>query len=121
MDDNEEKKASVGRPKIEFDEADWDNIKKMCQIFMTKVEIAGMFNCSEDTIEKRIKERYGMNFTAYYKEASAGGKMSLRRSQFKSAVENGNVAMLIWMGKQHLGQSDQPIPEADNEFEYPDP
>jgi hypothetical protein len=34
------------------------------------------------------------------------GKASLRRMQFKAA-EDGNVTMLIWLGKQFLGQKDQ--------------
>jgi hypothetical protein len=32
--------------------------------------------------------------------------MSLRRLQAKKAAE-GNVTMLIWLGKQYLGQSDR--------------
>jgi len=44
--------------------------------------------------------------------------MSLRRLQMKSA-QKGSVPMQIWMGKQQLGQSDQPIPEQEDEFQYP--
>ncbi len=32
--------------------------------------------------------------------------MSLRRLQWKAAKEN-NVTMLIWLGKQYLGQTDK--------------
>jgi hypothetical protein len=34
------------------------------------------------------------------------GRMSLRRLQWKKAQE-GNTTMLIWLGKQYLGQSDK--------------
>lgn len=34
------------------------------------------------------------------------GKQSLRRKQFKAA-ENGNPTMLVWLGKQYLGQTDK--------------
>jgi hypothetical protein len=34
--------------------------------------------------------------------------VSLRRAQFKAAKE-GNVTMLIWLGKQRLGQKNEPI------------
>ena len=33
--------------------------------------------------------------------------MSLRRRQFKTALEDGNVTMQIWLGKQHLDQTDK--------------
>lgn len=36
----------------------------------------------------------------------AGGKASLRRMQWKSA-EDGNTTMLIWLGKNILGQTDK--------------
>ena len=34
------------------------------------------------------------------------GKISLRRAQFEKAL-GGNVAMQIWLGKQHLDQRDK--------------
>ena len=34
-------------------------------------------------------------------------KRELREKQWEVAME-GNVQMLIWLGKQHLGQSDKP-------------
>lgn len=34
------------------------------------------------------------------------GRQSLRRKQFKAA-ESGNSTMLVWLGKQYLGQSDK--------------
>lgn len=47
-----------------------------------------------------------------FKKYSAGGKRSLRRWQMQTA-EKGNVAMLIFLGKQYLGQKDNPD-ESDN-------
>ena len=35
-----------------------------------------------------------------------GRRLALKRAQWKSAM-GGNVAMLIWLGKQDLGQSDK--------------
>ena len=60
-----------------------------------------------DTLDRRLKEDGHGGFTEHYSKKSAGGKMSLRRRQFKSAVEDGNVQMMIWMGKQLLKQSDK--------------
>lgn len=93
----------MGRPKIEID---WDEFNKLCNMQCTLVEIAGWFDCSEDTIERRVKEKYEITFAEHYKKKSAKGKISLRRKQTDIAL-NGNVTMLIWLGKQYLDQSDK--------------
>jgi hypothetical protein len=59
---------------------------------------------SEDTVETRCKEYYNMTLSECFKKFSAGGKMSLRRSQFRLAEKNASMA--IWLGKQYLGQKD---------------
>ena len=97
------KPKKKGRPKIILD---WDEFKKLCEIQCTLEEIAAWFACSPDTIELRCKEEKGMLFTDYFKKHATGGKMSLRRAQFKAAV-GGNSTMLIWMGKQFLEQKDR--------------
>jgi hypothetical protein len=58
---------------------------------------------SEDTIERWCKRTYELGFADAYKKFSATGKTSLRRSQFNVALQ-GNPTMLIWLGKQYLGQ-----------------
>ena len=95
--------SKLGVPKIEIN---WEELDKLCQICCSLVEIAGWFDCSEDTIERRVKEKHGITFAEYYKKKSAGGKISLRRKQFQAAL-SGNITMMIWLGKQHLDQSDK--------------
>lgn len=94
--------AVMGRPKkpIDFDEMD-----KLLNIQATLNEIAGWFDCSEDTIEKRIKDEKGMTFTDYASLKRAGGKIALRRKQFQKAMD-GDTQMLIFLGKVSLGQND---------------
>lgn len=98
------KKANkMGRPKIEIN---WDEFDKLCSMQATLVEIANWFGCSEDTIERRVVETYGVTFAEHYKNKSSKGKISLRRKQFEVAL-TGNTTMLIWLGKQHLDQKDK--------------
>lgn len=97
--------SKMGRPKKQFD---WESFQKLCDIQCTIEEIARFFNLSVDTIERRVKEKYKITFAEHYKIASAQGKMSLRRKQFEIAL-NGNVGMLIWLGKQYLGQTDKQL------------
>ena len=61
-------------------------------------EIAAVVGCSVDTLERRFAETI--------KLGQEKGKTSLRRWQYLAA-EKGNTAMLIWLGKQHLGQKDR--------------
>ena len=98
-----EDSMKTGRPKIEIDFAEVD---KLCQIQCTGEEIASFFGISYDTLERRCKEQFKVSLAEYIKEKSAKGKSSLRRMQWKAAM-NGSVTMLIWLGKQYLGQADK--------------
>lgn len=93
----------AGRPKIKID---WEEFDKLCMIHCTRAEIALWFNISEDTIERACKREKGMHFAVYYDQKKGKGKAALRRKQFQMAMD-GNVALLIWLGKQYLGQSDK--------------
>lgn len=90
-----------GRPKVEIDQK---LFKKLCSMFCTKEEIAGVFECSEDTIERWCKRTYHMNFADVFKKECAHGKISLRRNQFKLSEKN--AAMAIFLGKNYLNQKD---------------
>ena len=95
--------AEMGRPRIEID---WNEFDKLCHMQATLVEIANWFGCSEDTVERRVKETFGVTFAEHYRKKAARGKMSLRRKQLEVAL-SGNTTMLIWLGKQHLEQKDK--------------
>lgn len=94
--------AKMGRPLIEINQEDFE---KLCGMQCTIVEIAGFFNCSEDTIDRWCKRTYGETFALVFKKKSAKGKISVRRKQFQVA-ESGNPTMLIWLGRQYLGQTE---------------
>jgi hypothetical protein len=97
------KKRPRGRPRIEID---WDLFESLCKIQCTLKEIAGIMKCSEDTIERAAKKKYGETFAEVFDRFSSGGKASLRRLQWKAA-QAGNVSMLKWLGIQYLNQSDR--------------
>lgn len=96
----------MARPRKELDAKQWESVESMCNIHCTGEEIAGVLGVSYDTLEKRVRETYEQSFTDYYKIHSSGGKRSLRRLQWQAA-EKGNIGMLIWLGKQWLGQVDK--------------
>lgn len=95
--------AKTGRPPIQINQNEFE---KLCAINCTLEEIAGWFKCSPDTIERWSKKTYGVTFAEVYKKNSSQGKISLRRKMFETAI-GGNVTMMIWLSKQHLGMSDK--------------
>ena len=101
----------MARPKIEID---FKIVKNLCEIQCTGEEIAGVLNINYDTLNARIKEEYGIGFSEYYKKESSPGKTSLRRMQWKAA-DRGNITMLVWLGKQYLGQKDKQELSGDKE------
>ncbi len=94
---------------------DWKVFDDLCGIQCTLEEIASWFDCSEDTIERRVEEHTGLKFADYYAKKRGKGKVSLRRKQFQTALA-GDKTLLIWLGKQYLGQSDKIEVEETNEL-----
>lgn len=92
---------AMGRQRIEIDKKTFENL---CGIQCTLEEIAGVFECSEDTVERWCKRTYRATFADTYKKHSMKGKISLRRSQFRLAEKNASMA--IFLGKNYLGQRD---------------
>lgn len=95
-------KKKKGRPRIEIDKPTFE---KLCHMQSTLEEIAGFFECSEDTIERFCKREYGLLFSEVWKQKSAVGKISLRRHMFQQAEKNPTMA--IWLSKQYLGMTDK--------------
>lgn len=66
-----------------------------------------MMGVSPDTLDRRVREKFGITFAEYSKEKRAAGRMSLRRAQWVTATQSRNPAMQIWLGKNMLGQTDK--------------
>jgi hypothetical protein len=77
-----------------------EEVIKLASIGCKDMEIADWFGISNDTL------RY--NFAVELLKGRESLKQSLRRSQIKLAL-SGNAVMLIWLGKNILGQSDNPL------------
>jgi len=97
--------AKAGRPRKEIN---WDQFEKLCHLHCTLEEICGILDISSDTLERGCKKKYKTNFAVVFRQKAAAGKMSLRRRQYQAAMSpNASPAMLIWLGKQWLGQKDK--------------
>ena len=77
-----------------------EKVEQLASFGCNNKEIAQFYGCSRHLIEKS----YSHNLT----KGRALGKTRLRELQW-AVAEKGNVTMLIWLGKQVLGQSENPM------------
>jgi hypothetical protein len=126
MSNNSVKKRKPGRPRKVID---YGEVEKLSLIQCTEEEIGNVLEISTRTL---IKDK---EFLRVYKKGRSEGKKSLRRLQYEKAQgrtatlakdADGNIlkddkgraiilepgyapdtTMLIWLGKQELGQSDK--------------
>ena len=91
----------MARPHKKIDKLQFENL---CGLQCTLDEMCGFFGCCTDTLEKWCIRTYGQGFSEVFRQKRGLGKISLRRSQWRLAEKNANMA--IWLGKQYLGQTD---------------
>ena len=103
--------AKAGRPKIQIDKAAFE---KLCGLQCSLDEFAAFFECSPDTIERWCKATYDANFADVFAQKRGHGKIALRRAQFQLAQKS--AAMAIFLGKNYLGQLDNPRESETNEI-----
>jgi hypothetical protein len=117
------KARGIRPPSILIKEEDWKIFDALCFAQATLEEIALYYAVSSRTIERAVQRAKKTTFVRYYGQKRVGGNVSLRRKQMELAMK-GNVTMLIWLGKQYLGQTDkQQVAgdfhhEHDHEFQY---
>jgi len=95
---------------------DYKQLDTLCAIHCTGEECAAILRCSYEHLNNTLKKDGHGGFLDYFKEKSSNGKASLRRRQYKLA-EDGNATMLIWLGKQWLGQKE---PESKQHITFDD-
>jgi hypothetical protein len=93
-----------GRP---YKVIDYKMLDNLCALQCTGAEIAGAMGMDYDTLNNGLKRETGKGFTDYFSEKRSVGLISLRRQQYKVAMQ-GNPSLLKWLGQNWLGQSDTP-------------
>lgn len=89
----------MARQRIDLD---IPQLEKLAAMQCSVAEVAAWFGVSETTIRNKLKQaQYGEAFNA----GKAKGRVSLRRAQWDAAKKGSNT-MLVWLGKQWLGQKD---------------
>lgn len=91
-----------GRPPIEMTPQLRRQLVALAQIHCTMEEISAVTEISHDVLLNRPE------FRELVLAGRARGRASLRRLQFQKAAD-GNVPMLVWLGKNLLGQTDRAV------------
>lgn len=76
-------------------------LEKLAAMQCTQAEAAAFFKVSQQTISRKLRQR---KYREVWERGQGTGRASLRRRQWKKDSDT----MLIWLGKQYLGQRDHP-------------
>lgn len=94
----------MARPLKEIDQTQFE---KLCGLQCTEPEICAFFSVTDKTLSSWCKRTYGKGFSEIYAQKREAGHISLRRAQWQLAQKS--AAMAIFLGKQYLGQKDNPV------------
>ena len=83
---------------VKFISPDPDKIQMLASFGCSITEIAKYFRIDESTVRKKYKDELETGRESL--------KVRLRQLQWDHAAR-GNTALLIWLGKQYLGQTDR--------------
>lgn len=94
----------IGRPPAEISS---ELVEGMASVGATNQEIAEFLGVNVSTLTRRFAEKLS--------KTRSGMRVKLRRVQMQSAL-SGNVAMMIWLGKQILDQKERAEISVDDGF-----
>lgn len=97
----------MARPEIPID---WDRVDYLLQAGCLGTELAATFAMHPTTFYRRVEEKHSMSFTEYLQQRRANGDAAIRQKQYEKALglsETGDNTMLIWLGKNRLGQRNE--------------
>lgn len=98
----------MARPRKELENIEfngWDQLDALI-VWASEEYCAEKIGINIETLANRIKEKSGLSFPEYKRQKQEPMRINLLKKQYDVAM-NGNVAMLIWLGKNHLKQSDK--------------
>ena len=93
----------MGRPKANID---WSVVDKYLQAQCDGAGIASLLGIDRETLYNRCKTDNNLGFSDYMALKRSEGVELLRAKQYAVAME-GDKTMLVWLGKQYLGQKEK--------------
>lgn len=118
MTDNKEK-PKMGRPKLTVNTRLLERLCRLPKSVMSNQEVVYIMQTAEksisySTVERFVKKVYGCTFDDFRRKSNCKLRHLIADAQIKKAIDDENVTMLIWLGKQYLGQKDSNTTELGN-------
>lgn len=88
----------AGRPPIDID---WNKLDQMLVAGYNGVECAAEFGIHEQTLFKKVEDKYKMNFSNYAAIKYSKGDGMIKAIRFKKALE-GNVPLIQYLSEYRL-------------------
>lgn len=105
-------KGKAGRP---YKVIDWDRVKYLCKVGCPGTEVAADLGMHHDTLYSAVKKEYKMDYSQFSSKYRQRGYAALRIAQYEAAIEDKDRGMMIWRGKNDLGQKDKQDITSNNE------
>ena len=102
----------IGRPEINID---LNELRDLMKFYPTLDEAAGWFNCSPDTIERRVKENLNLTYAEFRKRFSGKTRLMIKRKAITMALEENNEKMLLYCLRTMTDLDDRAKPEESRE------
>lgn len=121
IDDLIEEHSTALIDQIEKPELDIAMVQKMAARLMSADDVATIFCVTRKELQDFIKAKVGLSLAQFFGFQHGAIKSEILRCQLEACNKH-NAPMLIWMGKNYLGQSDTPKQEEDvvTILEFPD-
>ena len=91
---------------------DWKEVDDLLEVGCTGAAIARHFGVDPKTFYSRCEQEKGVLYSEYSQERKSKGENLLRKHQYEKAIgktDKGDNALLIWLGKVMLKQTDKII------------
>ena len=98
-----------GRKEITID---WKRVDALLAYGCLGADIAATLGIHRETLYNRVMKEFNISFSDYSAQKKAVGDSILREVQFKKAIgetKDGDNTLLIWLGKQRLGQRENEV------------
>ncbi len=96
--------ATAGRKKAIID---WNAVDQQLIAGYMGTEVAAHLGVAPETLYRHCRNEKKVDFSVYLQEKRAKGNGLIKLAQFDEAINNRDRGMLIWLGKNRLGQSDK--------------
>lgn len=96
----------MARPATESEKINAEELNKLMKLQPSEQEAADWFDVKVKTLARFVRKHFGCSFVQLRDKSFVQTKIAIKRAQIDKALKGDNT-MLIWCGKQYLGQAEK--------------